>query len=391
MQQRFLRWLRGGDGTPYPKNSRELDLTVLDPRIYYSASIMPVEFFADAAPIPTAQIDPDLLQMMSDWTAGEASPLLPPSGLNSTTPSENSSNTPGSGSTSAPSPATINSNSEAAADRFSGVGHEPNREGELIDVQLDELDRLLADLAATDETVQLDVPVASLTPTGYLSFESTVSHELIIIQDGIENVDQLIADLTDSPDDRYFDIVVLNAIEDGFSQIDRLLSEYENLDAIHIVSHGTEGTIQLGGSWLTAWNVEQHRHQLQQWGMALNESADILIYGCDTAGSADGRMLIEAIASATQADVAASIDLTGHAKLDGNWILEQTVGVVETQIAFSNSLTASWESALTVATFQEGTSGYAGSADTFIDQSLPTNSFGGNVEVEIDFGADTAT
>ncbi len=270
LQQRFLRWLRGGDGSRIAKKPTELHLAVLDPRINYSASIMPVEFFADAAPAPTAQVDPDLLQMMSDWTAAENSAVLPPPGVSSTNPTENSVSTSGSGTISATSTSTTESNSEATADCSSGIELEPIREVALIDVQLNQLDQLLADMDATDSSAvhgdtesnddadQLDQSRTSLSPLGCFSREPTESQELIIIQDGIDNIDQLIADLVDCPDDRFFDIFVLNGMEDGFAQLDRLLSQYEDLDAIHIISHGTEGTIQLGGSWLTAWNVEQH-------------------------------------------------------------------------------------------------------------------------------------
>ncbi len=94
-------------------------------------------------------------------------------------------------------------------------------------------------------------------------------HELIILQEGLHDIDVMMADiLARETDDLRFDVLILNRLESGLDQIDALISQYDNLDAIHIVSHGSNGMIQLGGSWLTAGNIDQYRTQLQSWGMA---------------------------------------------------------------------------------------------------------------------------
>jgi hypothetical protein len=48
--------------------------------------------------------------------------------------------------------------------------------------------------------------------------------------------------------------------------------------------------------------------------------------------------LIKALHALTGADVAASVDDTGHAQLGGNWDLEFTTGSVETGVVFSTEL-----------------------------------------------------
>ncbi len=91
-------------------------------------------------------------------------------------------------------------------------------------------------------------------------------HELIILQEGLFDLDAMIADITSQQsDERRFDILVLNRLEDGFEQLDTLLAQYDDLDAIHIVSHGSNGMMQLGGSWLTADNIQVFQSQLQSW------------------------------------------------------------------------------------------------------------------------------
>jgi len=114
----------------------------------------------------------------------------------------------------------------------------------------------------------------------------------------------------------------------GFDQIDAALAQYQNLSAIHIVSHGSDGMIQLGGSWLTAGNIQQHMSELQNWGMALSETGDILIYGCDVAAGAQGQAFIDRIAVLTRADVAASTDKTGDSSRGGNWNFEYVAAAI---------------------------------------------------------------
>ena len=64
------------------------------------------------------------------------------------------------------------------------------------------------------------------------------------------------------------------------------------------------------------------------WGDSLTADADILIYGCNLAESDEGRELLQDIALLTEADVAASTDLTGSGS-DADWHLEYHIGVVE--------------------------------------------------------------
>ena len=60
-------------------------------------------------------------------------------------------------------------------------------------------------------------------------------------------------------------------------------------------------------------------------------NADILVYGCDFAKGADGAAAAVELSRLTGGNVAASIDLTGAAKLGGNWVLEDDVGKIHTK------------------------------------------------------------
>ena len=151
--------------------------------------------------------------------------------------------------------------------------------------------------------------------------------ELILIDANVENSEQLLAGILESKPDSILEIRIIESDQDGISQITQLLAEAEGqYDAIHIVSHGSEGEVSLGNSKLTADNLDRYSDLLATWAGALTEDADLLFYGCDLAGNEDGTHFIEAISEITGADVAASDDLTGAADQGGDWDLELNVG-----------------------------------------------------------------
>jgi len=155
--------------------------------------------------------------------------------------------------------------------------------------------------------------------------------ELILVDAGVADSDQFLAEVLEANPDSMFEIRFLDSDQDGIEQISQLLSaEDAQYSAIHIISHGDEGEVVLGNSSLTADNLNQYADQLAGWADALTEDADLLFYGCDLAGDEEGKQFIEAISAVTGADVAASDDLTGAAELGGDWDLELNVGTIET-------------------------------------------------------------
>ena len=165
--------------------------------------------------------------------------------------------------------------------------------------------------------------------------------ELILIDAGVENSEQLLTDILESRPDSALEIRILDSNSDGIQQISAILAESKGeYDAIHIISHGEEGEVRLGDTSLTADNLDRYASELAGWADSLSEDADLLFYGCDLAGNAEGEQFIESISAITGADVAASDDLTGAAELGGDWELELNVGTVETQ-AFASASFAS--------------------------------------------------
>lgn len=102
------------------------------------------------------------------------------------------------------------------------------------------------------------------------------------------------------------------------------------------------GTVPLTQATL---ELDQTRSQLVALGGALKKGGDLLFYGCEVAGGV-GPGVLQAIADATGADVAASADLTGAANRGGNWVLESHIGHIEAQSPLSVRAMAAYDGLL---------------------------------------------
>jgi hypothetical protein len=123
-------------------------------------------------------------------------------------------------------------------------------------------------------------------------------------------------------------VVFLNG-NDGISQITQTLAQYQNISAIHLVTHGAAGEIFLGNTILNSDTLSDYASSFQTWQTFLATDADILLYGCEVAQGETGQQFVQQLSNLTGADVVASTDLTGSNLLGGNWTLEYEFGAIE--------------------------------------------------------------
>ncbi|WP_341218582.1 cadherin-like domain-containing protein, partial [Neptunomonas phycophila] len=171
----------------------------------------------------------------------------------------------------------------------------------------------------------------------------TGSVELIVIDAGVENQTELLSQITSHNTPTAYEIVYLNADENGLEQLSSIVTNYEEISAIHLLSHGNSTGLQLGNSWVTQQTLTEQADLLAQWGASVTENADLLIYGCDLLSTDDGVAFAELFQQLSSMDVAASDDTTGASDLGGDWHLERSFGAVE---AVSLQLNDDWSSTL---------------------------------------------
>jgi VCBS repeat-containing protein len=115
---------------------------------------------------------------------------------------------------------------------------------------------------------------------------------------------------------------------------------------VHVLSHGSDSGISLGKDLLNADTLDKHSALLSSWEQYMDKDADILFYACDVADSAEGREFLGALATITQADIAASNDTTGHKSLGGDWDLEYKHGAIEAAVIADKAQQQQWRIAL---------------------------------------------
>ncbi|MFN9450675.1 MAG: DUF4347 domain-containing protein, partial [Rubrivivax sp.] len=171
--------------------------------------------------------------------------------------------------------------------------------------------------------------------------------ELVFIDSRVPNAAGLVFELMQQRGSQgRFEIVMLDAGEDGVAQINKVLADRAGLAAIHIISHGSAGQLQLGSSMIDAQTLSAAAGSLGAWRAALSADADILLYGCDVASGPNGEAFLEMLAQLTGADVAGSVDLTGQPDFGGDWTLEARVGEVDSATIAGPQLSRMWRATL---------------------------------------------
>ncbi|MGB7248158.1 MAG: DUF4347 domain-containing protein, partial [Phormidesmis sp.] len=141
--------------------------------------------------------------------------------------------------------------------------------------------------------------------------------------------------------------------EDGVQYISEVLSQHQNLDAVHLFSHGTEAALMLGNTVLNPETLQENAALLQSWQSALVPEADFLLYGCNVAAGETGEAFVKELSQLIGADVAASENLTGTA-VSADWQLEASVGDIQTEVEM---LTSESKEAFTLVTINEANPG----------------------------------
>ncbi|MBF0612494.1 MAG: DUF4347 domain-containing protein, partial [Magnetococcales bacterium] len=163
----------------------------------------------------------------------------------------------------------------------------------------------------------------TIPPLSARNFVAEPRREVAFIDPRVEDLQVLLASLP-----RSIEVVVLDNNRDGLQQIADWAASHARYDAIHIIGHGNIDTMALGSQVLHADTLDHEQNTLSLIGDALSTDGDILLYGCSIGAN---RVFLDKFASFSQADVAASDDLTGYANMGGDWELEVQSGVVETR------------------------------------------------------------
>lgn len=152
------------------------------------------------------------------------------------------------------------------------------------------------------------------------------------------------------------EVVLLDSNQPPIEFITQFLRDRAGISSLHFVSHGQPGCLQFGSRTLDLPMLKEYAEQIATWRFALASNAEILLYGCRVAAGQVGKTFVQALSQLTGATIAASIDLTGNARLGGNWNLEYATGAVRSPL-FANAEVLSAYGSVLVAFLNESFTG----------------------------------
>lgn len=161
---------------------------------------------------------------------------------------------------------------------------------------------------------------------------------LVFIDSAVEEKESLIAGVAGN-----FEMIVLDAAQDGIEQISDVLARYAEIAAVHIVCHGGPGLLQLGSTRLTPDNLDIYAPEFAAWKIGKLETWDepfflkflfpshspaIFLYGCEVAAGEIGQAFLRKLSRLAGVPVAASANRIGSAAKGGHWKWEYTTDFV---------------------------------------------------------------
>jgi Ca2+-binding RTX toxin-like protein len=118
---------------------------------------------------------------------------------------------------------------------------------------------------------------------------------------------------------------ILESQPDAVEQITTILAQHTGIEALHIISHGSSGSLYLGTTQLNSSNIHNYTQQLQQWRNSFTPNASIILYGCNSAAGDRGRQFLTQVHQLTGANIAANPATTGNSKKGGTWDIPQLI------------------------------------------------------------------
>lgn len=126
---------------------------------------------------------------------------------------------------------------------------------------------------------------------------------------------------------------LITASEDGIQQITQILSQSTSVKNVHLIAHGSSGSLKLGCTELNLNNIEEYAEQLKDWSNSIGE-ASLLIYGCEVAAGNTGIRFLERLHQLTKASITASTQKVGSFAQGGRWQLDYQIGSYTDELVF---------------------------------------------------------
>ena len=175
------------------------------------------------------------------------------------------------------------------------------------------------------------------------------TNELVFVDTATPDYQKLVDSMRESAlaEGRNLEFVLIEQERDGIRKITDTLAQKSDLDAIHIVSHAEDGSVQLGQGEARLRDAGEARGRDQELGRGAHRRAAT---SCSTAAISPqpprASRCVDAMSRLTGADVAASEDADRRGRQGGDWELEFKTGSIEARVAVGTAEQARYEAIL---------------------------------------------
>ena len=130
------------------------------------------------------------------------------------------------------------------------------------------LSRTLGSVSTALLVLLLRAESANPATSGNISLQHAAQDELVFIDQALPDLSILLAGIQPGTE-----VILLDPNRDGIQQIAEALRGRKGVRALHILSHGQAGSIQLGKSILSLENLPEYASLLSQWKSSLADDA----------------------------------------------------------------------------------------------------------------------
>jgi hypothetical protein len=173
-------------------------------------------------------------------------------------------------------------------------------------------DRLAPALYAVSSLLEV-VPLGDAT--------AAPGRPVVFVEPNVPGALKLLSSVGDGADG-----VLLDGQGDGLAEMRAFLAGRADLAAVHLLSHGGPGGLDLGALWLSGDGLAGRAGDLAALGAALAPGGVLEVYGCEAAAGPKGAAFVGGLAAASGRGVAAATHVVGPARLGGDWGLDFQVG-----------------------------------------------------------------
>jgi VCBS repeat-containing protein len=185
--------------------------------------------------------------------------------------------------------------------------------------------RVLFSGAPIDASVDLDAAMQSSDDL-FVAFDDAATHDdlisrLILVDSTIDDIQSLISEVQDEFGTAA-SVIQFSSQESSLADLTALLSQYDEVDEVHVFTHGSDGSLVLGQEHFDTSALLRESELVAALRATLSDDGRVMLYGCNVAATENGQQFISLFAQLTDAEVYASTDITGAGDLGGDWALE---------------------------------------------------------------------